>query len=398
MKNLTRINKSKISSGKDYKEESWQLFLISLPSIIFGGLCFVSIYFLILVAAFLVFGLIISPKQVGINEVAVKTFFGKIKRKYERNTGLIFVCWYTHGFRKTSTEYQQAQFPGEPENIFWGDPRELPEGKVLPIWVNTASPKSADYTADNDKKENYEDNQLHSAMRVPFDGTMTWCINDVNDFIDFIMHTGKKENFLKMARDLFERIVNEEGSKRTLAMIIKNRGKIDSRFKKDLQNLVDGYDIDAPKNDDDEQNKLGATIINAQMLDVKLDKAVKDGLDSLVTADLAKKVTITNAEATKKAKILEGESLKEWETLTGEGKAAAAYYMLKETTKGFKERASELGVPGNIIVALAAAMELMQKGQSNTIIYGDNPLFGQLFATIPALKDLLTKETKGKEK
>lgn len=388
-KNDIDIDKSKIPFGKNFWEEVWQLVLILIPSIICLVLSLIySMFFIIGIFAFLTFGIIVSAKKIGINEVAYKTFFGQIKRKYERNTGLVFACWYSHGFHKTSTEYNQAQFPGEPENIWWGDPRELPNGKFLPIWVNTASPKSADYDVDHVQKDVYENNQLHSAMRVPFDGTMIWCINCVDDFIDFKMHTGSEKNFLKMARDLFERIVNEEGSKRTLAMIIKNRSKIDEKFKSDLQNLVDGAEIDAPN--DGGKNKLGATIINAQMLDVKLDEAVKDGLDNIVKADLEKTVTITNAEASKKARILAGEAEKEWEKLTGEGKAAAAYIMLKETTSGFKERSTELNVPGNIIIALAAAQELMQKGQANTIIYGDNPIFGQLFATIPALKDLLT--------
>ncbi len=117
-------------------------------------------------------------------------------------------------------------------------------------------------------------------------------------------------------------------------------------------------------------------------------------MDNEVAAGINAKTKIITAKGEGEAREIAAKAEQTWEQLTGEGKAQAAYMMLMKQSEGYKKMATDLDVPANIVIALETAKELMQKGQSNTIIYGDNPIFGQLFATLPALKDLLIEKTK----
>ncbi len=229
-------NNEETPSGRSLWDSLWditqEIVLISLP--FFIALFFVEGHRKAIYVSWIIF-FAFSVYEVKAGEVAIKTQFGKIIRGYEKNTGLVLVCWWLRGLKKMSVKIKQFQIPDEPENIYWTDPQspdfELPGGKSLPIWVNTAGPETADYTLDFDKetKERYNKAQndaekkviidevkslyngdpLHKRMPIPMDGTFAYRTGTAEDFVLFYINVKTEESLRKLVRDVFERVLND---------------------------------------------------------------------------------------------------------------------------------------------------------------------------------------------
>ncbi len=206
-----------------------------------------------------------KPNQVNANEMGGLFLFGDFIQ--EVGPGLMLVPMGLCKMEKVSTLQHEEEFPGNPEDIWYGDPKEgkIPDGMRMPLRVT--------FLAEPQKEK---------ADRDPFKSRITTevflvLVFRISNFLGFFKSVGSIENFRRVMEDALTGEAQELLPKRTLGATMLDLNNINRGLKEKAIEWLG-------------QSKLnGVQILDARIksmpLDHTLNEAIRDAAASIAKAN-----------------------------------------------------------------------------------------------------------------
>lgn len=271
--------------------------------------------------------------------------------------GLIQVVRIPKGLR-------QFQAPGEPEEVFHGDEKEvLPPGKVWPIRVTTRGPR--------------EGETEHLDVQMTFEWPF-YVQYQIKDLFMFISRVGSFDHAQRLIRDSGEAVQKQFASERTMRGVIEGTIEIDKTLDNCIRKLV---------------NEWGMEIYEARTLAPNLSHSVASELSKIPIARLQAEQAKTLAAGQRVRLEEEGAGVAKARSdlLTAEADGREAF--LKAEAAGLAEKKKLLDISGETIVAAEVASDAF--AQASGILMGGNSV-AELATVVDATRDALKKNKENK--
>lgn len=284
-------------------------------------------------------------------------FYGRALKMAE--SGPHFKPWLLVQDVRAPKGLQQFQAPGEPEEVFHGDEKEvLPKGMVWPIRVTSRAPK-ADETGHLDVQMTFE---------WPF-----YVQYQILDFFMFVSGIGSFEQAKRLIRDSGEAVQKRFAATRTLRMVIEGAEEIDDTLDNRIRELT---------------NKWGMQIFEARTLAPNISHSLATELHNVPIERLRVEQVVTRAggERTRLEEEGAGAAKAKLDMLTSEASGREAF--LKGEAEGLKAKKRALRVDGATIIAAEVASDAFNK--ANGVLMGGSAV-SELVATVQTTSDALKK-------
>ena len=321
----------------------------------------------ILAMEFLHFGL--SFKRIGPTSLGAVLVFGR--PIYQVKSGLVYVPFIVCQLSRDGKNVVPVQFPAVPERVdkSGDDTKPVAPGFVKPIRVTTASRDmlSDEYKAKLDKNDDFKKHPLNEMMTLEPSVFVRYQRRS-DDYISFLSNIGNDEKAIIAMRDTVDAVLRIEFAKRTPALIIMEQDEINKILLEKIEILV-GEKPD-PKHLDsfNPEESWGINILNVQLTDVDITKAINVSLRDIIDSQLRKRVTVKDAEAKKEARGLEGEGENKFETEKGKGVASARLDFLNAEATGLGKIAKVAETEEGKLAVVAKVAEQGLKGSQYSIV------------------------------
>jgi len=259
---------------------------------------------------------------------------------------------------------KQFQAPGEPEEVFHGDEKEvLPPGKVWPIRVTTRGPR--------------EGETEHLDVQMTFEWPF-YVQYQIKDLFMFISRVGSFEQAQRLIRDSGEAVQKQFASERTMRGVIEGTIEIDETLDNRIRELA---------------NEWGMEIYEARTLAPNLSHSVASELSKIPIARLQAEQVKTLAAGQRVRLEEEGAGVAKARSdlLTAEADGREAF--LKAEAVGLAEKKKLLDISGETIVAAEVASDAF--AQASGILMGGNSI-AELSTVVEATREALKKGKEGK--
>ncbi|MEK7650349.1 MAG: SPFH domain-containing protein [Patescibacteria group bacterium] len=315
-----------------------------------------------------------SLRQVGEDEHAAKTFFGRPMQNVD--SGLTFVPLFICRLVRFSTNLQ---------TLVIGSPREHPterdsDGKIKtfdfvpsrgtlvseePLRITTASYTAAEWKVDGNplseddvKKRFPREDALAGRSTIDPQIIVTFIVLDACKFVKAV--GSKIELAVAPIAQAARGTLQAFCGKRDLSFIIHQlEDEAQKQLLRDLEILVGDPDSLDP-NSKKEPLHWGVDIRGVRISDIGLSYKVNNALSEARAAGARKETTITDAEANKKKFELEGE-----------GAAKAAFLLLQAQARGSAKMAKIMKTDeGKLAAQLQAMKEALSKGDNKLFMVG----------------------------
>lgn len=306
----------------DMSDEFHLLWMVNVPLIPY----FVSIWITYLGT---------SMRTLGVDEIGGISFYGMPIWNLKRGSGPKLVLIGLFQFGRVKGGIYQIELPGEPENVWKKTDAEFPGGLakngrpwVRPIRLPTASPETADYslglrydengnpTEPRYTKESLKNEILHKQLFIENNGTVRWQVEDDEYFYFVRNFLGSFKGLVVQLRDAFESALKKSLSRRTPAMVIADRDKIDQEGEREVKEIFEGKE----GIEKDPEARSGVRFLNLQYLQPDMSHDIAIALKEAAEAGAKAEKTITDSEAAKKAKMNENTGKADEVTKVGNAK------------------------------------------------------------------------------
>lgn len=321
----------------------------------------------------------IGPKSLG----AVLLFGRPL---YQVKSGWVYVPFLICQLVTEDKTVITIQFPAEPEKVDKSglDDRPVSPGFVKPIRVTTAS---IDMISEEDKvriskNPKFLNHPLNEMMTLEPSVVVRFQIRN-DDFISFLTNIGSRKKAVSAMRDTVDSVLNIEFPKRTPALIIMDKAKINGEMKTMIEVLVGEIpDPEDPESFNPEES-WGLNVINARLVDLDLSKTINQSLRDIIDSQLKKTSTITQAEGKKKGRELEGEGEMKYKTDVGTGDAKARLALLEAEATGLEKIAKVAETEEGKLAVVAKVVEKgLEKSQYSIIPGGPESFIAGIMETL----------------
>jgi len=303
-----------------------------------------------------------SLRTIDAKELGALLLFGRPIE--ELRAGLVFAPWLICSVVKTTALVIQDQYPGDPEKVDKTGDSVVAEGKVPPIRVTHAAPKSE--TSDPINRRMTTEVSIISRVQIKR-----------GHYITFLTTIGSVNEMRRQIRDTVEGAVKKEFALRTPSETLKDLVDIDQILKSKVVKLTKDW---------------GIKVDDVQIIDLDLGKTVNEALRDVPAARLKKEKKITEAEAEEERLTREGRGKASAEKDLLTARAEGEKLLLEAQAIGAKKLAEVAGTTeGQVVLWLDMMRTGFEKSQ-HTIIPG-----GELFSAVAGINAILekTKTTKG---
>ncbi len=309
---------------------------------------------------------LISLRKVDTDEIAGADFFGEPTKQF--SAGLAYVPRFLLGLTKERRTVVQAQYPGDADDIFWGEEKDdLPANKVRPIYATTAERGTGNPLDDRNNigfslysRHALEDDETGQFFRfvrniAPIEQQET---SQTSMYVKGAKISPRMHEVLRQLRDTGENQLKSIIGRLTMAEIVQHWQLISRCLTLKLQAAVLPW---------------GVKVIEAGLVYVNPGHRFNESIQSVPKARFAKQATITEAEGEKERLSLEGA-----------GKAEAERLLLIARADGAEKiRLVAVKKSGDVAVSSDVARQLANSG--NVVAVGTGGV-SELLGIIAAAK------------